>query len=120
MEWMPDGHLIYRRGEIRWVNLDPIVGAQAKKIRTCVIVQNNVGNRHSLLTVVMPLLPGAKNAPCVVNVKATPANGLERDRYIDVGQIRAIDSSRILELVGVLEDQYWKSLQAALNVVLGF
>lgn len=117
---MPDGNLTYRRGEIRWVNLDPTVGAEAKKIRACVIVQNDVGNRYSLLTVVMPLLPGTKNAPYVVNVKATLTNGLDRDRYIDVGQIRAVDSSRILGLVGVLEDQYWESIQAALNVVLGF
>lgn len=117
---MPDGNLIYRRGEIRWVNLDPTVGAEAKKIRACVIVQNDVGNRYSLLTVVMPLLPGTKNAPYVVNVQATSTNSLDRDRYIDVGQIRAVDSSRILGLVGVLEDQYWESIQAALNVVLGF
>ncbi len=117
---MPDGNLLYRRGEIRWVNLDPTVGAEAKKIRGCVIVQNDVGNRYSLLTVVMPLLPGTKNAPYVVNVKATQTNGLDRDRYIDVGQIRAVDGIRILGLVGILEEQYWDSIRAALDVVLGF
>lgn len=39
---------------------------------------------------------------------------------IDVRQIRAVNSSRILGLVGVLEEQYWESIRAALNVVLGF
>jgi mRNA interferase MazF len=28
----------------------------------------------------MPLLPGTKNAPYVVNVQATATNGLDRDR----------------------------------------
>ena len=117
---MPEGTLTYRRGEIRWVNLDPAVGAEAKKIRACVIVQNDEGNRYGFLTVVMPLMPGVKNAPYVVNVKATPTNGLDRDRYIDVGQIRSLDRSRILGLVGVLEEEYWESIRLAMNVVLGF
>ncbi len=117
---MPDGNLIYRRGEIRSCESRSHSRRRSKKIRACVIVQNDVGKRYSLLTVVMPLLPGTKNAPYVVNVQATATNGLDRDRYIDVGQIRAVDSSRILGLVGVLEKQYWESIRAALNVVLGF
>jgi len=38
-----------------------------------------------------------------LNVKATPTNGLDQDRFIDVGQIRAVDHRRVLDLVGVLE-----------------
>jgi mRNA interferase MazF len=117
---MPDGNLIYQRGEIRWVNLDPAIGAEAKKTRACLIVQNDVGNRYGFLTVIMPLLPGIKNAPYVVNVKATPTNGLDRDRYVDVGQIRAIDHCRVLGLLGVLEEEYWELIRTALDVVLGF
>lgn len=117
---MPNGILSYRRGEIRWVNLDPTVGAEAKETRSCLIVQNDIGNRHGLLTVIMPLLPGVKQAPYVVNVQPTSANGLDKNRYIDVGQIRAIDHRRILSLVGVLEANYWSLIQTALDTVLGF
>lgn len=117
---MPQGSLTYRRGEIRWVRLDPTIGAEAQKTPSCLVVQNNLMNQHGLLTVVMPFLPGRKQAPYVVNVTASPANGLDRDRYIDVGQIRAIDNSRVLGLVGILEDDYWEPIRAALDVVLGF
>jgi mRNA interferase MazF len=117
---MPENNLIYRRGEIRWVNLDPTVGAEAKKIRACLIVQNDIMNQYGLLTIVMPFRPGSKQAPYVVNVKATPNNGLDQDRFLDVGQIRAVDHSRILGLVGVLESEYWELIRTALNVVLGF
>jgi hypothetical protein len=50
---------LYHQGELAKHS----VGAQAKKIRACVIVQNDVENRYSLLTVVMPLLqlPARKN-----------------------------------------------------------
>lgn len=117
---MPNGNLTYRRGEIRWVDLEPTIGKEAKKTRACLIVQNDVGNRYSFLTVVIPLLPGNKNVPYVVNVKATPTNGLDQDRYLDVGQIRGLDNSRVLDLVGVLEDEYWELIRTSLNVVLDF
>jgi mRNA interferase MazF len=117
---MPNGSLIYQRGEIRWVKLDPTVGAEAQKTRSCLIVQNDVMNQYGSLTVIMPFRPGTKNAPYVVNVKATSNNGLDQDRYIDVGQIRSIDNSRVLGLVGLLEDEYWQAIRDALDIVLNF
>jgi mRNA interferase MazF len=72
---MPKGKLTYRRGEIRWVKLDPTI-KQAQKTRAYLIVQSNVINQHGLLTIVMPLLPGQKQAPYTVNVQATAENGL--------------------------------------------
>ncbi len=117
---MPQSKLIYRRGEIRWVKLDPTVGAEIQKTRACLIIQNNTMNQYGLLTVVMPFRSGNKQAPYVVNVKATKANGLDRDRYIDAGQIRSVDHQRILGLVGVLEPEYWSLIQISLNIVLDF
>lgn len=117
---MPEGNLTYRRGEIRWVNLNPTVGAEAQKIRACLIIQNNIINQYGLLTIVMPFRVGSKKAPYAVNVKATELNGLDQDRFIDVAQIRAVDNSRVLGLLGTLESEYWLQIQSAINIVLGF
>lgn len=54
-------------------------------------------NQYGSLTIVMPFRPGSKNAPYIVSVIASSVNGLDQDRYIDVGQIRSIDNSRILD-----------------------
>ncbi len=117
---MPKGNLTYQRGEIRWVRLDPTVGAEAKKTRSCLIVQNDIMNQYGLLTIVMPLRPGHKQAPYAVNIQASSANGLDQDRFIDVGQIRAVAGQRVLGLLGVLEENYWQLIQRALQLVLGF
>jgi mRNA interferase MazF len=45
---MPKGDLRYRRGEIWWVNLDPIAGNETAKKRPCIILQNDVGNARFL------------------------------------------------------------------------
>ena len=103
---MPKSKLTYRRGSIHWVRLDPTVGAEAQKTRACLVVQSDVMNQHGPLTIVMPFLPGQKQAPYVVNVKATVENGLDRDRYLDVAQIRSVSYERILGKIGVLENNY--------------
>jgi mRNA interferase MazF len=120
MVLMPEGNLTYKRGEIRWVNLDPTVGAEAQKIRSCLIVQSDIMNQYGLLTIVMPFRPGSKQAPYIVNIKATVTNGLDKDRFIDVAQIRSVDYRRVLGLVGILEVEYWEEIRTALDVVLGF
>lgn len=117
---MPEGNLTYQRGEIPWVNLNPTIGAEVQKIRACLIVQNDIMNQHGLLTIIMPFRIGNKKAPYAVNVKATQLNGLDQDRFIDVAQIRAVDNTRILGLLGTLENEYWLQIKNALNIVLGF
>ena len=87
---MPKNKLTYQRGEIRWVTLEPTVGAEAQKIRPCLIVQNDMMNQYGLLTIVMPFRPGSKQAPYVVNVEATPSNGLDQNRYIDAGDRKSV------------------------------
>jgi mRNA interferase MazF len=117
---MPKGNLTYRRGNIHWIRLDPTIGAEVQKTRPCLILQNDIINQYGLLTIVVPFRPGSKQAAYAVNVKATPANGLDKDRFLDVAQIRAVDNQRVFGQLGVLEDNYWQQIQMALNIVLGF
>ena len=44
----------------------------------------------------------------------------DKDRFIDVTQIRSVDYRRVLGLVGILEVEYWEEIRTALDVVLGF
>jgi mRNA interferase MazF len=120
MASMPRGDLSYQRGEIRWVKLDPTLGAEIQKTRSCLIIQNNTMNQYGQLTIAIPFRPGSKRAPYVVNVVATDTNGLDQDRFLDIAQIRSIDEQRVLGLVGVLEDFYWPQIREALLIVCGF
>ena len=117
---MPNGTLTYQRGEIWWVKLDPTIGAEIQKTRSCLILQNDTMNQYGQLTIAIPFRPGNKQAPYVVNVLASTSNGLDRDRCLDVAQIRSIDGQRVLGLVGILEDNYWQEIQTALSIVCGF
>lgn len=117
---MPNGTLTYKRGEIWWVDLKPVVGRETDKERPCLILQNDIGNQNGATTIIAPLLLGAKTYPFVVNVSPTPQNGLDGDRYINLSQMRAVDARRIKNKQGVLEDIYWEAIEKAVCIELGF
>ncbi|MBE9193775.1 type II toxin-antitoxin system PemK/MazF family toxin [Synechocystis sp. LEGE 06083] len=117
---MPNGTLTYKRGEIWWVDLKPVVGHEADKERPCLILQNDVGNQNGTTTIVAPLLPGTKTYPFVVNITPTPRNGLNGDRHINLSQLRAVDAQRIKNKQGTLEDVYWEEIEKAVSIELGF
>ena len=110
---------IYRQLEIRWINLDPTRGAETRKKRPCVIVQADIVNRGSRTIIVAPILPGHKDWPFVVNVSPTEENGLDRDRHINLKQLRAVDVSRIENRLGTLEPRYRDPIKHVIEVVFG-
>ena len=109
----------YRRGEIWWVALDPTVGVETQKTRPCLILQNDAGNKRSRLTTIAPLL-SAKKMKFIVNIQPTDANGLDKERGLYLNQIRAVDSSRVKNKLGVIDEAYWSDIQRAVNIHLGF
>ncbi|BAU67302.1 transcriptional modulator of MazE/toxin, MazF [Stanieria sp. NIES-3757] len=108
-----------RRGEIWWVDLDPTKGKEAKKIRACLIIQNDIGNEESDLTTVVPFL-SPKHYPFVVNVKPSESNQLDKERGLHFNQIRSIDSSRLKSKLGTLESDYFSQIKRALDIQFGF
>ncbi|MEL7408616.1 MAG: type II toxin-antitoxin system PemK/MazF family toxin [Cyanobacteria bacterium J06558_2] len=77
------------------------------------ILQNDLGNKQSSLTIVVPFL-ATINYPFVVNVKPTSLNNLDRERGLHFSQIRAVDCSRIKSKIGTLEDKYWQEIIKAI------
>lgn len=112
--------MTYKRGEIWWIDLKPVVGRETDKKRPCLILQNDIGNQNGSTTIVAPLLPGTKAYPFVVNVVPTSQNGLKGDRHINLSQMRAVDARRIKNKQGVLEDTYWQDIEKAVCIELGF
>lgn len=117
---MPNGVLTYKRGELWWVDLNPVIGSETAKERPCLILQNDAGNRSGATTIVAPLLPGTRSYPFVVNVVPTALNGLDKERHINFSQIRAVDARRIKRQHGVLEETYWGEIERAICIELGF
>ena len=108
-----------KRGEISWVNLNPVLGSETAKTRPCLILQNDIGNEFGDTTVVVPFLASG-DYPFIVNVQPTVVNGLDKERGLNLSKIRSVSLKRLKNKLGVLENKYWLNIKKALLAECGF
>jgi mRNA interferase MazF len=107
-----------QRGDIVIVDLNPTRGAEESKIRPCVIIQNDIGNKYSPVTIIACITTGDKAIfDTEVEVKA-PEGGLKNNSLILLNQIRTIDKTRIIDCWGTLKPETIEKINEALKVSL--
>ncbi len=113
-----DKHCV--RGEIYLANLEPVVGSEQGGIRPVVILQNNVGNKHSPTTIAAPVTTKRvpNSLPIHVFVFAT-RSGLPQDSCVLLEQIRVLDKSRLTEKIGKVNAVTMDYIDAALKISVG-
>lgn len=84
-----------RRGEVYLVALNPTRGREIRKTRPCVVVSPDELNEHLRTLLVAPLTTGGHPYPFRV-----PCRFQERQGHIVLDQIRAIDTSRLIQPLG--------------------
>ena len=82
------------------------VGSEQGGIRNAVVIQNDVGNKYSQTTIVMPFTTKLKNLsqPTHSFFKAREGNGLQKDSMLLGECMRQISENRILRPLGHLSD----------------
>ena len=109
-----------RRGDIFFADLSPVVGSEQGGTRPVLIVQNDVGNKHSPTVIAAAITSrlGKTKLPTHIDIHAEKV-GLERDSVVLLEQIRTIDKRRLGEKMGHLNDEVMGEVNAALNVSFG-
>jgi mRNA interferase MazF len=104
-----------RRGDVYWVNLDPVVGSEVGKSRPAVVVQNEAANRSSATVTVIPLTSSTGRVyPFQVLVPAGEA-GLPHASKALCEQVRTLSRNRLTERIGSLPDQRLEQIREALD-----
>ena len=108
------------RGDIYYADLRPAVGSEQGGIRPVVILQNNVGNRHSPTVIAAPITSrlGKPRLPTHVALDGS-AGRLHRGSVILLEQLRTIDKSRLMERIGMLNSPEMERINWALGVSVG-
>ncbi len=108
------------RGEIYVVHFDPTVGSEIKKTRPAIILQNNIGNRHSNTTIVAAISSQFDEPLYPTEVFVGPSEGgFERPSVVLLSQVRTIDKSRLGKKIGVLGRETMGRVDQALEISLG-
>ena len=106
------------RGTVLEINLDPSVGREYMKTRPCLVVQSDVLNKYSQVTIVAPIT-GAENVrqgPTYVLIKKGEA-GLPKDSLIVCHQLRTVDESRCGKIYGRVTPTTMEKVSDALKIV---
>ena len=110
-------------GMIIDVNLDPTLGSETGKIRSCVIVTNDVYNERVPVIQVVPVTEWSeKKAGIMTNVEIYPSpdNGLSKKSIADCLQTRPIDHRhRLLRIRGKLSASQIQEIDESLRIVFG-
>ncbi|WP_310425581.1 type II toxin-antitoxin system PemK/MazF family toxin [Chamaesiphon sp. VAR_48_metabat_135_sub] len=108
------------RGEIYLVNFDPTLGAELKKTRPALILQNDTSNQFSPITIVAGISSQFDRLlyPTEISIEA-PEGGLERDSVVLLNQIRSIDRQRLIKKIGILTVETMLKIDRAIQISLG-
>ena len=87
----------FKRGDIFYANLDPVVGRETGKTRPVLVIQNDIGNMYSPTTIVAIITEySEKKASYPICVAIRKKNGLKKDSVVNLSQIRTIDKNRLI------------------------
>jgi len=104
-----------KRGEIWWVNFDPSIGSEVKKLRPAVIVSNDISNRYLDRVQAVPLTSNVKHiypSECLVTVKRQPGKAM-------ADQLRTISLQRCQNRIGKLSPSELSGVDNVLALQLG-
>ena len=114
--------MVILKGDIVYVNLEPIKGSETGKIRPCLIVQNNVNNKYSPTAIIIVITSRnrfKKKYPTHVWIDKGEG-GLTKDSVIQCEQIRTIDKRRIKRKLGTVNSSCLQKVEEAIKITLAF
>ena len=106
------------RGEMYYADLSPVVGSEQGGMRPVLILQNNIGNKHSP-TVVVAAITSRLGKPQLPTHVRLGTGRLSKDSIVLLEQIRTIDKRRLHEYIGQVTDDEMEQIEHALFVSIG-
>ena len=105
------------RGDVYYADLSGGIGSEQKGIRPVLIVQNNMGNKHSTTLIVVPISKKLDKPPLPTHV-IFQNDDLNYISMILCEQLRTIDKKRLKSKITHLDDEHMNQVDQALRISL--
>lgn len=111
--------MVIRRGDIFYADLRPVIGSEQGGVRPVLIIQNDVGNRHSPTVICAAITSQMNKAKLPTHVELDSRKyDLVKDSVVLLEQLRTIDKKRLKDKVCHLDSQILAKIDKALEVSL--
>ena len=108
------------RGDIYYADLSPVVGSEQGGMRPVLIVQNDIGNKHSPTVIAAAITSRLDKAKLPTHIEVGGGTcGLEKDSVVSLEQIRTLDKKRLKEKMGTLDVSSMSAVNSALSISFG-
>ena len=110
-----------KRGQIYYADLSPVIGSEQGGNRPVLILQNDVGNRHSPTTIAAVITSRHTKSKLPTHYWITDkeqTSGLKCESMVELEQIRTIDKKRLKECIGYLDPQEMKAINQKIRISL--
>ena len=95
------------------ISLDPTIGHEIRKVRPCLIISPDEMNRHIQTVIIAPMTSQSHVYPSRVPVRFQNKNG-----WIVLDQIRAVDKRRLIRKLGSLNQKTVRRVKAVIKEML--
>ena len=112
---------VMRRGEIWLTDLNPTVGSEIRKRRSCLVVSDDhlSSDPNRPLVTVLPLTSTRRGDPYYHEIHPDSRNHLKNTSYAVCNQPRTVDKSRLVEVWGEISPEDMKAIALLLRRMLG-
>ena len=111
--------MVIKRGDIFYADLRPVVGSEQGGIRPVLIIQNDIGNKHSPTVICAAITSRMNKAKLPTHIEIDASSyDLVRDSVILLEQLRTIDKWRLKDKVCHLDQEILDQVNQALKISL--
>lgn len=111
--------MVIKRGDIYYADLRPVVGSEQGGIRPVLIIQNDVGNRHSPTVICAAITSKMNKAKLPTHIELSKSQcDIVKDSVILLEQLRTIDKKRLKDKVCHLDGEVLEKVNKALCISL--
>lgn len=116
--WSVDNVMI-RRGDIYYADLRPVVGSEQGGVRPVLVIQNDIGNKHSPTIICAAITSRMNKAKLPTHVELnTRRSHMMKDSVILLEQLRTIDKQRLKEKICHIDQELQHRVDEALMISL--
>lgn len=111
--------MIIHRGDIYYADLRPVVGSEQGGVRPVLIIQNDIGNKHSPTVICAAITSQMNKAKLPTHVELDSSRyALVKDSVVLLEQLRTIDKKRLRDKVCHLDREILRKVERALLISL--
>ena len=111
--------MVVKRGDIYYADLRPVVGSEQGGVRPVLIIQNDVGNRHSPTVICAAITSKMNKAKLPTHIELSAQKyHMVKDSVVLLEQLRTIDKVRLKDKICHLDSEILKKVNKALRISL--